>query len=470
MSYSIEKNKLSKFQKKFNGPNKLKNENKANNFTINNNFYTNNIINNYNNNKNNDNKLSIHKFNFNISCNINKKKLQIFKNSFQISRLEKYNFKNISANNLNVLKNGIKNINNKNINNKNNDFRFSKNIKSQNNLNFTKAVNEISNKKSESYSSSCSSISYESDSNNDNNNNDENIFECENQAKKPDTLKNVKTLKSILKNKKNIVSININENKSKVLTMKQIIKINIKPSYLNLNEITEGKFAKSKGLQDCIKKIVIKKILKHKNVSQSPKKRKTLGGNKKNLQTLRKVPSLIMSKKQILSPNRRKSVCVTKQLNQNLQNHRFVTYKKEAQTPKIGSIQSSNKFIKDGIITRNMTKRDSNYFKINTNTNNDKSKKLEVKSKFNMMADIQENSLEINENQENNQIIESNNSSDLTPKKRKNNDEFLLDYVNRNIKDDKDVLNNPDKFYNGLFGAIMKKVNQNKMKKSDEEK
>ena len=117
-----------------------------------------------------------------------------------------------------------------------------------------------------------------------------------------------------------------------------------------------------------------------------------------------------------------------------------------------------------------MTKRDSNYFKINTNTNNDKSKKLDVKSKFNMMADIQENSLEINENQENNQIIESNNSSDLTPKKRKNNDEFLLDYVNRNIKDDKDVLNNPDKFYNGLFGAIMKKVNQNKMKKSDEEK
>ena len=92
-----------------------------------------------------------------------------------------------------------------------------------------------------------------------------------------------------------------------------------------------------------------------------------------------------------------------------------------------------------------------------------------VKSKFNKIQDNEERSSEINGNQEDNQIIESNNSSNSTPKKRKNNDEFLLDYVNRNIKDDKAVLNNPDKFYNGLFGAIMKKVNQSKMKKSGEE-
>ena len=68
-------------------------------------------------------------------------------------------------------------------------------------------------------------------------------------------------MKSILKNKKtSIVSHNINENKSKVLKIKQTIKINIKPSYLNLNEITKGKFAKSKGLQNCIKNIIIKNI------------------------------------------------------------------------------------------------------------------------------------------------------------------------------------------------------------------
>ena len=202
MSYSIENNKLSKLQKNLNGPFKLNNKNKANNFTINNNFYTHNIINNYNNKNKLDSKLSIHKFNFNINCKINKKKLQIFKNSFQISRIEKFNIKIISANNLNILKNGIKSINNKSINNKSNELTFCKNIKSHNNLDFTKTINKISKKKSESYSSSCSSIYYESDSNNnDNNNNDENIFECENQTKKADTLKTVK-LKSILKNKK----------------------------------------------------------------------------------------------------------------------------------------------------------------------------------------------------------------------------------------------------------------------------
>jgi hypothetical protein len=158
MSYSIENNKLSKLQKNLNGPFKLNNKNKANNFTINNNFYTHNIINNYNNKNKLDSKLSIHKFNFNINCKINKKKLQIFKNSFQISRIEKFNIKIISANNLNILKNGIKNINNKSINNKSNELTFCKNIKSHNNLDFTKTINKMSKKKSESYSSSCSSI------------------------------------------------------------------------------------------------------------------------------------------------------------------------------------------------------------------------------------------------------------------------------------------------------------------------
>jgi hypothetical protein len=218
MSYSIGKKKLSKFKKNLNEPIKLNDENKANNFTINNNFYTQNIINNYNNMNELDNKLSIHNFNFNINCKIKKTKLEIFKNSFQLSRLEKFNINSISASNSNILKNGIKNINNKSIDNKSNDFLFCKNIKSHDNLDFTKTINRFSNKKSESYSSSCSSVYYDSDSNNnENNNNDENIFECENQEKKTNTLRPIKTLKSILKKKKNNVLINNNnKNKEKV--------------------------------------------------------------------------------------------------------------------------------------------------------------------------------------------------------------------------------------------------------------
>ena len=81
-----------------------------------------------------------------------------------------------------------------------------------------------------------------------------------------------------------------------------------------------------------------------------------------------------------------------------------------------------------------------------------------------MMSDIHERSSGINIKKKDNLNSKSNISSDSTPKRRKNNDEFLLDYVNRNIKDDNAVLNNPGKFYNGLFGAIMKKVNKGKMK------
>ena len=462
MSFSKVKKKLSKFKKDLNEPIKLSDENKANNFTINNNFNTLNIINNYNNKNELDNKLSIHNFNFNINCKIKKTKLEIFKNSFQLSRLEKFNINNISASNSNILKNGIKNINNKSIDNKSNDFSIRKNIKSNNNLDFTKEINRFSNKKSESYSSSCSSEDYESDSNNnENNNNDENIFECENQAKKAKSLRPGNILKSILKKKNNnILTNSINENKGKVLTIKQTIKINIKQSYLNLNEITEGKFSKSKGLQDCIKNIVIKKILKHKKESQTPNNHKALGANRKSVQTIRKMQTTNIYKKQVPSPkNRRKSVCVMKSLNQNLQKP-FSIYKLETPTPKKSNNQSSNKVIKNKATTKNVTKRNSCYMKFKT------SKKAEVKNKFNIISDP-----EINKMQEDNQKIESNNSSsNSSPKKRKNNDEFLLDYVKRNIKDDKDVLNNPDKFYNGLFGAIMKKVNQGKMKKSDEEK
>ena len=56
----------------------------------------------------------------------------------------------------------------------------------------------------------------------------------------------------------------------------------------------------------------------------------------------------------------------------------------------------------------------------------------------------------------------------LTKKERlrKKNDEFLLDYVNKNIRDDNAVLNNPGQFYNGLFNNIMKKVTIKKIVKT----
>ena len=468
LSYSIDRNNLSKLQSNFIDPILLKNENKVNNLAINNNFFTQNIINNYNSNQIVfDSKLSIYKFDFNINCNKPKKQLQIFKNSFQITKSSKFNINKINSNNLNVVKFGIKNINNKNknVSNKNNDLIIMKNIKSHNNINYAKTINKFSNKKSESYSSSCSSINYESDSNNNDNNNDENIFECENQSKKTDTFKSIKT-----PNVENKTNNNINENKIKVLKIKQTIKINIKPSYLNLNEITEGKFAKSKGLQNCIKNIIIKKIMKHKKDSQVPKKRKSLGVNRKTLQTFKKLQTLSMPKKLVQGPKRRKSFSVTKRFSQSPQKRRsFSINKKETQTAPKRNTQVSSRLLKNKTLAKNIPKRYSNNIKININ--NDKIKKTEVKSKFkfNIISDIHERSSGINIKRKDNQIIESENSSDSTPKKRKNNDEFLLDYVNRNIKDDKAVLNNPDKFYNGLFGAIMKKVNQSKMKQSDEE-
>ena len=61
-------------------------------------------------------------------------------------------------------------------------------------------------------------------------------------------------------------------------------------------------------------------------------------------------------------------------------------------------------------------------------------------------------------------------SSHSIPKRRKtkkNEDDFFLDYVNRNIRDDNAVLNNPGQFYNGFFNDIMKRVNEEKMKKSE---
>ena len=343
-----------------------------------------------------------------------------------------------------------------------------KNIKSHNNINYAQTINRISNKESESFSSSCSSsINYESDSNNN-----ENILESENQTKKTDTLKSVKIYKNTLEN---IMTFNnIIENKSKILKIKQNIKINIKRSYLNLNEITKGKFAKSKRLQECIKNIVIKKILKHRKESQVPKKRKSLGVNRRSMQALKQLQTLGIPKNVIQGPKRRKSFSVTKKFIQSpRKRHSFSINKKISQTPKKRCTQVSNKLLKNKTLAKNIPKRYLNNIK--SNVNNDKIKKTDVKSKFkfNIVSDIHERNSAFNIMRKANimrkdNIMKSDNSLDSS-KRKKNSDEFLLDYVNKNIKNDNAVLNNPDKFYNGLFGAIMRKVNQTKMIQDEDE-
>ena len=237
-------------------------------------------------------------------------------------------------------------------------------------------------------------------------------------------------------------------------------------------------------MQNCIKNIIIKKILKHKKDSQVPKKRKSLGVNRKSMHTLKKIQTLNVFKKQIQSPKRRKSFCATKKMPQSPKKRRsFSINKREIQSPKKRRSFSINKriiqsptkkrtnhissqLLKNKTLAKNYPKKMLNNIKININ--NDKIKKTEVKSKFNMISDIHDKSSGINMVKKVDQITQSNNSSDSTPKRRKDNDEFLLDYVNRNIKDDNTVLNNPGKFYNGLFGAIMKKVNKGKMKQIEE--
>ena len=100
-----------------------------------------------------------------------------------------------------------------------------------------------------------------------------------------------------------------------------------------------------------------------------------------------------------------------------------------------------------------------------SNINTDKLKTTDVKNnlKNHLISDINDKSSVINQKKSSNlkEVIKSSNSIPKRRKTLKKNDEFL-DYVNKNIRDDNAVLNNPGKFYNGFFNTIMKKViNQN---------
>jgi len=419
-SYRTPKNdNLSKLKSKFFIPYRTNYEyNGINNFIINNNFISNSVIN-RNESPKKRNELNIFRFSFHLNHDKNDRSLQIkkvnnkninlavFKNSFQFSSYKKPdNNININSDKINIVNNTITNVNsnsNLDINNINNINFQNKNVFKRNNTS-SKIINSaniknIKNSDSESYSSSgsfsnSSFSSFQSYSNDEN----ENFFTSGLQPKSKNENENEIYNTNTFKSTRNV---NIN-NKNNLIKKSEII-FNIYSSYENLNVISKGKFSKSKKLQKCIKNILIKKILKHKKETQSPKKRISLS------------------------------------------------------TKKLIKQKSTKNFQK--IFTNNINK---------LNLNNDKLKKTEVKSLFKnnlISTDILGNNQEININKSNRNKETSKHSSNSISKRRKtkkNADEFLLDYVSRNIRDDNAVLNNPGQFYNGFFSTIIKNANLGK--------
>ena len=394
--------------------NKDNNYSGTNIFNINNNYIAKNVFNNLISEKNNNNNLSIFRFSFNLKNEIPKPKnylkindeheknikFSIIRNSFQLCAFRKPNL--IIGEYFNTFENK-KNVN---FNKKKNNDNLIDNLSNDKNKIINNCNKQTENPKSFSESfSSDGSFSYNSSSSNNsnlNNKKNENIHKTKTKTKDLNKLNTLKSIKSTLRTNK---SNNINEN-PKCLKIKKSVIINIEAKYENLNMITKGKFSKSKKLQKCIKDILIKKLLKHKEKIPSPKKRKSVGNNRlliKN-KTMAKIP-----------------------------------------------FNFSN----------------NNLYKVNLN--NDKLKKTEVKKIFknHLMSDIHEKSSGINTKKTVNFKESSKISSSSIPKRektKKNNDQFLLSYVSRNIRDDNAVLNNPGKFYNGFFNTIMKKVNLAKIK------
>ena len=173
--------------------------------------------------------------------------------------------------------------------------------------------------------------------------------------------------------------------------------------------ITKGKFSKNKKLQKFIKNILIEKLLKQNEEIEIPKKHKSLSSN--------------------------------------------VLIKNKAMVKNI-----PNSFLKN------------NLYKLNISNN--KLEKTEFKNSFknNLISLIQDKNIGTNTKKSTKIKESSKHTSSSIPKikPKKNNDEFLLDYVIKNIRDDSNVLNNPRKFYNGFFSTIMKNVNIEKIKQCNE--
>ena len=347
----------------------------------------------------------------NVINNVTKKSnenLNIFKFSLNIKN-EKSN-KNINKNNLEVFKNSfeisskklvkmtIKSYNTNKIK-KRNSFS-TKNIKDNNNNKIKKNKSiEFRNKMNNYFNKDNESDPYSSSGSLSCSSFSSNSYSNDNE--------NIFKCEPQIKHKKGRIKLfktTLKPNKKKKIKNMKIshnIIIKIKSNYENLNMITDGKISKSKKLQNCIKNLLIKKISKHKKEENQE--------NKKSIKTT---------------------------------GLKLVKHKTMARV-------IPEKFKKN------------NLYKITTN--NDTLRKTDVKSLFkkHMISEIDKNSIfPTNKNQSRFKDTRRYSSSSI-PKKakiKKKSDEFLLDYVNRNIRDDNAVLHNPGQFYNGLFNNIMKKV------------
>ena len=402
-----------------------------NNFTIQNNYITKYSIKNLNVKKCNEN-LSIFKFSLNYlnsEINFQKKKVSnytIFKQSFEIPSGKNLENSDIKENYSVKLYNNGKKIN-KSINN---DVNIKKsNLKSDkivhHNKNFNEEVIDNSNTKKEninggkdikilnkkdniSHNSSRSLSFDDSNSSNqskkNNNNKNENIFIC-----KPQIKRQRNSICFFKRGRKG----NKNDN-NKFQICKNII-IKLSAYYDNLNMITNGKISKIKKFQVYFKKIISNKLLKNKEKEEN--------FNSQNLQN---------SNIKYIRPKSMAKKITTKIGKNNL-------YK----------ITHAEKKLKITDVKNTLQKP------LNSQVQDKKYATKTKKSNIINIDDLNDSSL----NSSSNNFIARRGKT----KKKNNDNEFLLDYVNRNIKDDNAVLNNPGRFFNGLFNGIMKN-NYNKNK------
>ena len=458
----------------------IQNNSVSNNFTINNNYITNNVINNLNSSKNNMN-LNITSFYVTLLNNDQRKnkmnKFTIYKSSFEIIPLNKSknsdssdSKEESSQNDSNEIENTSifknyqkkfqKRLNKRNtLNNENIDFRlgnefFKSNENINANLKKTRhfSLADVSNlviKKKESDSSSISSSNegssqYNSSYNSySNHNSDSNIFSCTPKSKH---------FRYSIKSIKSPFGKNRNKNNKQLRVYKNIV-IKIKGEYENINMITNGQI-KSKKLQSYLKEVLIKKLrVLSKKTEKSEKiieKIEKIEKNEKIEKTERteKIEKIEKTDKieEPLSPKKGKKTTIK------LKKHKTMAKK----LPK----KFSNNLYKVTLAPDNM-------------------KKTEVKSLFkkpmisdikNSLAPVKKSINPAKRSMNNSPLKETNkDSSCCSPKRgktRKYNDEKILHYVNRNIRDDNAVLNNPGLFYNGLFNNIMKSYTIRKRKQT----
>jgi hypothetical protein len=357
--------------------NKLQSDKRQlNNITINNNFITNNVLAKIQTSKI-QNELSTFHFGFNYKSKKENESsiksrqnnetskiynLAIFKNSFELSA-----FKNEEKIDVD-----LKNI----LEEKDENRKENKEI-------FDKKENKIfnNNSKSDSYSSgsdSQSSSSSRSSSKKEENKKPEKSFTCEIPVKK---------LMHSSSSSSATIKQNINIDKKFMIYENKRLKFNAE--YFNINQITKGKFAKNKGFQDYIKKIIIQKMsdLNHSRI-ELPEIRHLINTNRASL------------------PNSKKKI--------------------------------SKKYT--AFLPFNVFRNDKG--KMNTNKN----------QRSNLM-----------DSELNPEGKESNIGKKKLIRKSNNNITFM-NYINRNIRDDSAVLNNPGKFYGGLFNDIMKKYTKANIK------